>query len=496
MRAEFPIDPNIALVPLSSRSDLIEIGRTLAAFGSRFPDTHIIAFTIEKVKFKTPDVTAMGISEFYRLPFEEEIFINKMFEISPIEAETRELTFDKIMRVNIVEIENAEILPFNVYLFLPMNRRAILYIEKGKLIDDRMLQKFRDNSHYGLYIQRSNLRDYLKYSNEVLAMGDARADALSRARKTGEQLAGLMGGYFTDDSLRTDESRMMLENLKSVVNRLGDTDASRKDLARAVSQFTSAQMTHISHAQNVAAYCCLFGLALGIGDAETLRLGGLMHDIGLSQLPSNLMGRDLSEMQPLEAERYKEHPADGKQVVESRGLPIDDGVLDMILYHHERPDGSGYPFGLSGSDIPELAKICAFADEFDKLTSVRRGKKQLSPPEAIRRIAGLDGEPPLSVYEARFHGPLVHMFLDRPRQTKPAIDEQRVGPQRNVGKVKVTEAAPLAVSSRIVTLRDLMGNPRYFARDDRNFAEIDPGGQVLLQDLRAQLRAHWSSRKS
>lgn len=496
---EFPLDPLVAIVPLSSRSDLEKLGRTVGAFRARFPETQLLAFVSERVKFRSADVLNLGIEALYRLPFEEEVLINKLFEVAPVEASIRDLTFEKLMRVNIMEIENAKELPFSVYLYLPMNRRAILYVEKGREIDEKLLRKFRDNAHYNLYIQRSSLKDYLSYSASILAKGDQAAGEIDRARRTGQQLAGLMGGYFTDDSMTEDESRMMLENLKSVVSRLGDVDQSKSNMGRAVSQFVSAQMTHFSHAQNVAAYCCLFGLALGISDAETLRIGGLLHDLGLSDLPASLVGRWIDEMTPEEQAAYREHPLVGLKAVEERKAEIPADALDMILYHHERPDGSGYPYGLKSKDIPAVAKVCAFADEFDKLTSVRPGMKQLSPPEAIRRIAGLDGKNPLSVYEATFHGPLVKLFLDQPTvTTEPLKSSAGVATQGTGitgGKVRVIEEKILQTTSRIVKLSELYANPRYRAHDDRTAVILDYGSQVMLQDLRTQLRAHWESKR-
>jgi HD-GYP domain-containing protein (c-di-GMP phosphodiesterase class II) len=495
---EFPLDPLVALVPLSSRTDLDKLGKTVGAFRARFPETQLLAFVSERVKFRSADILNLGIEALYRFPFEEEVFINKLFELAPIEASIRDLTFEKLMRVNVMEIENAKQLPFNVYLYLPMNRRAILYVERGREIDDKLLRKFRDNAHYNLYIQRSSLKDYLAYSASILAKGDPTAGEIDRARRTGQQLAGLMGGYFTDDSMTESESRMMLENLKSVVNRLGDVDQSKSDMSRAVSQFVSAQMTHMSHAQNVAAYCCLFGLALGIGDAETLRIGGLLHDLGLSNLPANLVGRDFDEMTEEEQTKYREHPEAGLKAVEERKGLIPPDALDMILYHHELPDGSGYPYGLKSKDIPPIAKVCAFANEFDKLTSVRPGKKQLSPPEAIRRIAGLDGKNPIPLYEATFHGPLVKLFLDRPT---PAVESRGTagvasqGTGVAGGKVRVIEEKIHQGTSRLVKLSELYANPRYRASDDRTAVILDHGSQILLQDLRSQLRAHWAARR-
>jgi len=78
------------------------------------------------------------------------------------------------------------------------------------------------------------------------------------------------------------------------------------------------------------------------------------------------------------------HPDIGARIVE--GIPFLQETLPVIRYHHERWDGSGYPVGLRGDDIPIQARIFAVADVFDALTSSRTYRKKSSPDEAVQYL--------------------------------------------------------------------------------------------------------------
>src|ERR1035437_720964 len=150
-------------------------------------------------------------------------------------------------------------------------------------------------------------------------------------------------------------------------------------------------------------------MTLGLTDSESLKLGGMLHDVGKGTLSST------------DDKEYRLHPVAGLSSLIKRQVNITKEVQDMVLYHHEHTDGSGFPTGLKGDEIPPYAKVCAFANEFDKLTSIRPGFPQLSPAEAFRRVAGLDGEPPSPIYDPAFHKPLVDKFLAK---SEPLSDAQ------------------------------------------------------------------------
>jgi len=126
---------------------------------------------------------------------------------------------------------------------------------------------------------------------------------------------------------------------------------------------------------------------------ENVRLGGLLHDIGKIGIIEALLEKpvvlDEDEFPPMRL-----HPEKGVAIL----APIEQlrDVLPGVLHHHERFDGSGYPAGLRGEDIPLAARIISVADSFDAMVSQRPYKKGLTMKEAVcelKRWAGTQFDP-------------------------------------------------------------------------------------------------------
>lgn len=135
---------------------------------------------------------------------------------------------------------------------------------------------------------------------------------------------------------------------------------------------------------------------------ENIRLfqaAAFLHDIGKIHVPEGVLNK-IGKFTPEEFEIMKSHPAEGKKLLEFLP-PIEGGTfnkiaVDMCYCHHEKWDGTGYPNGLSGNDIPLSARIMAAADVLDALTSQRLYKDPMSVDEAIevfRKSSGIHFEP-------------------------------------------------------------------------------------------------------
>lgn len=143
-----------------------------------------------------------------------------------------------------------------------------------------------------------------------------------------------------------------------------------------------------AHCVNVSVLAALFGrhLSLDADKLQTLALAGLVHDIGKAVIPSTL----LDTARPLTDREFalmKNHVLAGYEALD-KVEGIDDGVRRAVLEHHERYDGTGYPYGRKGNDISLPGRILAVIDVYDALTSKKPYKPALLPYTAVSFLYG------------------------------------------------------------------------------------------------------------
>ena len=128
-----------------------------------------------------------------------------------------------------------------------------------------------------------------------------------------------------------------------------------------------------------------------------LEYGFLLHDIGKLGIPDAIL-RKPGKLDPDELEQMRFHPVLGERVLEQ--IPYLSGIArDVVACHHERWDGTGYPTGLGGTEIPTAARIFALADSFDAMTNDRPYRRAMTVADAIDEIiesSGTQFEPALA----------------------------------------------------------------------------------------------------
>lgn len=137
-----------------------------------------------------------------------------------------------------------------------------------------------------------------------------------------------------------------------------------------------------AHSMNVAIISRMVGMWMNYNNAalETLTLGGLLHDIGKSQIPSEIINKP-GHLTESEYALVKQHTTLGYEMLKNHNLS--PRIKSIVLTHHERCDGSGYPMGLTGSDIDDYSNIVAIADVYDAMTANRCYRSGICPFEVI-----------------------------------------------------------------------------------------------------------------
>lgn len=158
-----------------------------------------------------------------------------------------------------------------------------------------------------------------------------------------------------------------------------------------------------THCVNTAFYSMLIGnwINLPEKDLYNLIIASLLHDIGKTRVPPEILNKK-GRLDPDEFKIMKQHAEFGYEIV--KDLPeFSNEIKEAILLHHERIDGSGYPYGLKGNSINLFAKIISIADVYDAMTQNRIYKKKVSPFESFKMF--------LTEGVSQFDYPILYEFL-------------------------------------------------------------------------------------
>ncbi len=157
------------------------------------------------------------------------------------------------------------------------------------------------------------------------------------------------------------------------------------------------------HSDRVAYYAVKIGEAMGLSEdvLEDLKIAGLFHDVGKVGTADDILTKK-SSLSPEEFAEIKKHPEKGADILSA--ISMFHRVVEVVRCHHERWDGSGYPNGLKGLEIPLEARIIAVADSFDAMVSNRQYRSQLSLPMTIKELKKGKG--------TQFDAEVVDVFLE------------------------------------------------------------------------------------
>src|SRR5690348_3517315 len=185
--------------------------------------------------------------------------------------------------------------------------------------------------------------------------------------------------------------RLYLGKLENEKNHVSEMAALHMRTIEALALAIEAkdQTTH-DHLERVRVYAVEMAkrLELPADEVEALRAAALLHDIGKLAVPEHIISKP-GRLSPEEFEKMKIHPVVGAEILERVRFPYP--VVPIVRAHHEKWDGSGYPFGLKGNEIPMGARILSAVDFLDALASDRQYRRALPLDQAMQHLQDLSG---------------------------------------------------------------------------------------------------------
>ena len=270
-----------------------------------------------------------------------------------------------------------------------------------------------------------------------------------------------------------------LEDEKRHVEEMADLHM-RTIEALALAIEAKDQTTH-DHLQRVRVYAVEVGKELKVGheEMEALQAAALLHDIGKLAIPEHIISKP-GRLTPEEFEKMKIHPLVGAEILERVRFPYP--VVPIVRAHHEKFDGSGYPQGLRGTQIPIGARILAAVDFLDALASDRQYRRALPLAEAMARLkeeSGKSFDPQVVKVLERRYVELEQLVRDRTsnyEKTKLSTDMKDLGSDRAI----VPAAGFAAQGQRQVPERSFLSSIAAARQEAQTLFE-------LSQDLGASL---------
>ena len=280
----------------------------------------------------------------------------------------------------------SSVLDFDLYLPRDedgddQRRRFALYRRHNLPIRKDHLERLSESGHEAVYVAAGERGKYQHYLEDHLGsiLRDERIESERKVAILYDAASGLVRDVWRDPSL-PESQRRCAALVKNTFNCLLGQRPSVGYLVSAMSR----QYSTYTHSVNVCLYSLALAkhLGLGVTAVEELGLGTFLHDVGKINVPERI----LEKKGPLTLEEMRvimKHPEQGVAILQ-KVAPLEEGVYHIVLQHHEKCDGSGYPRRLKESGIHLYAKIACLIDVFDALTSDRPYKAGCSAYEAFK----------------------------------------------------------------------------------------------------------------
>jgi HD-GYP domain-containing protein (c-di-GMP phosphodiesterase class II) len=309
---------------------------------------------------------------------------------------------NKYLPIDKMIVAEGAIFDFN--LFLPTNSKNQIELFKDKNLPISTQDIIYVEGKKTLYVNEAEHEKYKKYLQNIMDVANsAEKNNLAKLHNI-ELIKETLDEAVAEDMNFEEKSELVYEGASEILDELfknpetlGGYEKS-KDVVNELVQcilddnFTLKSLMSIAahdyythtHSINVAIYSLSLGSYLKLDKNSLAELGesALLHDLGKSKIDTNIINKN-GKLTEEEFKKMQSHPALGYSIGVKMGIK-NQKVLNGIRHHHEKMDGSGYPYGYSEFEIPLYARIVGLCDIFDALTSRRSYKEPMSTFDAMK----------------------------------------------------------------------------------------------------------------
>lgn len=260
-------------------------------------------------------------------------------------------------------------------------------LRSGVLLNERTIEKIKEINILSIYI----IDEYSKEEIEDIIKPEIRQKAIASIKEAFsniERLNSAKGGKVEYSA----KDQGYFNNISNMADVIMDELLNNKNVLLSLVDIRSMNNYIYSHSVNVAVISLIIGIALKlpIKKLESLCMGALIHDVGKTLIPKEILTKK-TELTAEEQAILNNHPKLGYKYL-SDAYNLNSVSKLIVLQHHERPDGKGYPDGLADDKIADLSKIVNIADAYDKLSADRPNERAMFPSDVLEYLMSNAGK--------------------------------------------------------------------------------------------------------
>lgn len=303
-------------------------------------------------------------------------------------------------------------------------RDSQLLIKKGTVVDDNVIQILRYSSIIAVPVYENDesnkatatVKMPKKTHSEIIRNSAEYQKFESEFKEATDEFT------YTLNDIASRNKEVDVDGLFDAANEIMEGTTNTYQLMDILSNIRYFDDSTYAHSLNVAMLANILGrwLHLGDHDLKTLTVAAMLHDIGKVLIPPEIIKKP-GRLTQQEFETIKQHPLKGYQLLKSKG--VDENICQAALLHHEKCDGSGYPLGLKGDKINNMAKLITIIDIYEAMTANRVYRQGICPFAVIQ----LFEEEGYSKYDPRYLLPFLQGISDTYLHNNVMLSDGREG---------------------------------------------------------------------
>jgi HD-GYP domain-containing protein (c-di-GMP phosphodiesterase class II) len=355
---------------------LMEIAQTCR---NQCPQTPSFCISFDPATHQPKAYRKNGFTDAFLLPADRQLLVEALTKFLSPES----LSKRTYKQIKVPDLKAGTKLGFDTYVFLPLNKKHIQFSGAAEEFSEKKAEKLSQHQMASIFIDQKDSAQFYEYVAKQFK--NAGGSATEKAEKMQEAVRSVFSDIFEQTSGDFEAGRELLDSCRKVISTYV-TGSSGKDYHTQLLKLLGGQRLEYSHSADVSTTAALFGMAIGYEKVDDLALSGFLHDLALATFPEE-HGFDPDPKWTTELkDAYQAHPAKSLDLIKLKRIIISPEVEKIILQHHEKFNGTGFPKGLRGDRIVEGAQILCCADQFFYLTNPRPGEERCSPTRAFELI--------------------------------------------------------------------------------------------------------------